>query len=151
MHVRRPRNQGGFTTIELVVILIIIGVLLALVLSTRAGIQQKERNSQRQDDIKELRDGLEGYFARTNRYPTLADLNSDSWRQANVKNIQADAFRDPSSNSDTFADKPAKHAYSYTVTSASGTPCDDAKTPCTQYTLTATLEGGGTYSKSNLN
>lgn len=147
----KKQSQCGFTTIELVLILVVIGILAALVINTRAGVQQKERNGERQRDIKELRDGLEGYFAQNNRYPTFNDLNSDSWRQANLKSIESNVFRDPSSDNDNLTDKPAKHSYAYTVTSASGTACDDDKTPCTQYTLTATLEGGGIYSKSNLN
>jgi len=147
----KKQSQRGFTTIELVLILVVIGILAALVITTRAGVQQKERNGERQRDIKELRDGLEGYFAQNNRYPTFSDMNSDTWRQANLKSIESGVFRDPSNTSNDLSDKPTKHRYAYTVTSASGTACDDDKTPCTQYTLTATLEGGGTYSKSNLN
>lgn len=145
------RRQNGFTTIELVLIIVIICILLALVISTHAGVQQKERNTERQRDIVELRDGLEAYFAQHNRYPTLADVNSTPWRQTNMKSISPETFQDPSSDSSKLGDKPAKNTYAYTVTSASGTSCDDEKIPCTQYTLTTTYEGGGTYSKSNLN
>ncbi len=143
--------QRGFTTIELVLVLVIIGILLALVITTRAGVQQNERNTERQRDIKELRNGLESYFAQANQYPTLKDVNSSQWRSSNLKAIEAAVFRDPSSIEDTLLDKPARKAYAYTVTSASGAPCGTAKDPCTQYTLTATLEGGGTFVKNNLN
>lgn len=144
-------NQRGFTTIEIVLVLIVIGVLAGLVITTRAGVQQNQRDSERQRDIKELRDGLEGYFANANQYPTLANLNDESWRAANLKALEPSVFQDPSSKSDKLVDKPTPKAYTYSVTSASGAPCGSANTPCTQYTLTATLEGGGTYTKSNLN
>lgn len=147
--------QRGFTTIELVLVLVIIGILATLVITTRSGVQQNERNTERQRDIKELRNGLESYFTQANQYPTLSDLNSAQWRSANMKSVEADVFRDPSDKSDTaegiLADKPADAVYAYTVTSASGAPCGTTKDPCTQYSLTATLEGGGTFVKNNLN
>ena len=43
------------------------------------------------------------------------------------------------------------HAVGLAALSTSGSACDNAKIDCTQYTLTATLEGGGTYVKNNLN
>jgi type II secretory pathway pseudopilin PulG len=150
---KQRRLQQGFSTIELVLILVIIGVLLTLVINTRAGVQQNERNSERQRDIKELRDGLEGYFAAHNHYPTLRELNDQGWRSTHLKSIEPNVFRDPSSKSDKsdFADKPQTSTYTYSVTSASGAPCGTTKDPCTLYTLTASLEGGGTFTKNNLN
>lgn len=151
MHMIQRRRQHGFTTIELLLIVIIISILATLVFTTRAGVQQKEHNNERQADIKELRDGLEGYFAAFNRYPTLKDLNDYTWRSTHLKALEPDVFRDPSGRNDKFVDKPQAGAYTYSVTSASGSPCDSAQNPCTQYTLTATLEGGGTFTKNNLN
>jgi prepilin-type N-terminal cleavage/methylation domain-containing protein len=151
MYMIQRRSKSGFTTIELLLVLVIIGILATLVFTTRSGVQQNQRNNERQADIKELRDGLEGYFAANNRYPTLPELNDQTWRTAHLKALEADVFKDPSSSDNTFVDKARANAYAYSVTSASGTPCDSAKNPCTQYTLTATLEGGGSYTKNNLN
>jgi len=149
---KRPSTrQSGFTTIEIVLVLIVIGILAALVITTRAGVQQNQRDSERQRDIKELRDGLEGYFANANQYPTLANLNDDNWRATNLKALEPGVFQDPRGKTNKLVDKPTAGAYTYSVTSASGDPCGSASAPCTQYTLTATLEGGGTYTKSNLN
>lgn len=150
---KRP-GQRGFTTIELVLILVVIGILSALVITTRSGVQQNERDTERQHDIKELRNGLESYFTQTNHYPTLSELNDSAWRTANMKSIDTEAYRDPSNNGSTreqLVAKPARRIYSYTVTSASGAECGSTKNPCTQYSLTATLEGGGTFVKNNLN
>jgi len=132
-------------------VLVIIGILATVVFTTHSGVQQNKRNTERQADIKEMRDGLEGYFAATNRYPTLAELNDATWRSTHLKALEQAVFNDPSGNNDRFVDKAQTNTYTYSVTSASGTPCDNAKNPCTQYTLTATLEGGGTYTKNNLN
>lgn len=148
------RSQRGFTTIELMLILLVIGILLALVVNTRAGVQQNERNSERQRDIKELRNGLEGYFAGVNRYPTLREFNDPAWRATHLKAVEANVFKDPlnkDAGDGQFIDKPADNTYTYSVTSVSGEPCGSAQTPCTQYTLAATLEGGGSFTKNNLN
>lgn len=150
---KQRRFQLGFSTIELMLILVVIGILLTLVINTRSGVQQNERNSERQRDVKELRNGLEGYFAGNNRYPTLDELNDQAWRSTHLKAIEKEIYRDPSgpADDDKLVAKPQAGAYTYSVTSASGNPCGTAKDPCTQYTLTATLEGGGTFTKNNLN
>jgi prepilin-type N-terminal cleavage/methylation domain-containing protein len=145
------KQQRGFTVIELMVVAVIVGILLTLVLTTHAGIAQKERNTERERDIAELRDGLEAYYYLYSKYPTLTELNNTSWRSTNMKSIDKEVYRDPSGKSYNLIAKPAKAVYAYAVTSASGIACNNIKVACSQYTLTATLEGGGTYVKNNLN
>jgi Tfp pilus assembly protein PilE len=144
-------GNRGVTVIELLVLLVIVGILGGLVISTHAGITQKENNVSRQRDIDELRDELEAYYSRYTKYPTLSQINDSGWRANNMKGLSREVLRDPSSSSYLLAAKPAKHVYAYTVTAASGKPCNNEKIMCTQYTLTATLQGGGTYVKNNLN
>lgn len=144
-------NNQGVTIIELLVLVVIIGILSGLIISTHAGIAEKQRNDTRQQDISEIRDELEIYYTRYNKYPTLSELNDNSWRAQYMKGLDSSVLRDPSSHSNMLVSSPTKDTYAYTVTSASGKSCDNAKILCTQYTLTATLEGGGTYVKNNLN
>jgi Tfp pilus assembly protein PilE len=143
-------NQG-VTVIELSVLVVIIGILSGLIISTHAGIAEKQRNDTRQQDISEVRDELEVYYTQYNKYPTLNELNDTTWRMKYMKGLGSSVLQDPSSHSNTIVSKPAKNVYAYTVTAASGKACDNVKALCTQYTLTATLEGGGTYVKINLN
>lgn len=144
-------DNQGVTVIELLVLVIIICILSALIASTHAGIAEKQRNDTRQQDISEIRDELEVYYTQYNKYPTLNELNDTTWRAKYMKGLDASVLQDPSNHSSIIIGKPAKDVYAYTVTAASGKACDNTKAICTQYTLTATLEGGGTYVKNNLN
>jgi prepilin-type N-terminal cleavage/methylation domain-containing protein len=145
------RKQDGFTIVELLIVIVVIGILATLVITTFTGIQQKQRNSKRQAAVNATRAQLEAYFAQNNQYPTLADMNSSAWLTANMKGFDKTQLQDPKGTSETLVASPAVDVYAYAVTASDGTACDNQTKPCTQYTLTATYEGGGTYSKSNLN
>lgn len=145
------KKNSGFTIIELLIVIIVIGILATLVIVTYNGIQQKARNTERKTDINAIQGQIEAYFAQNGKYPTLANLNNtDNWRTTNLKGLDPAALQDPSNtgNSQTLVAAPATDSYAYAVAPAD---CNNAGTDCTGYTLTATLEGGGTYVKAALN
>lgn len=141
-------KQQGFTIVELLIVIVVIGILAALVVTTFTGIQQRARNTERQTDVKAIHSQVEAYYAQNGRYPTLADLNDGAFRDANMKGLDEDALKDPKGTAATLVDTPTANAYSYEVLPAG---CDNSTTDCAEYTLTATNEGGGTYTKENLN
>lgn len=146
------KKQQGFTIVELLIVIVVIGILAALVITTFNGIQQKGRDTERQTDIKALHGQLEAYYAQNGRYPTLANLNDSSFRSSNMKGLDAEALQDPKGSSQTLVASATANSYAYTVTPAD---CDNTTTDCTGYTLTATLEGqiegSDTYTKTSLN
>jgi prepilin-type N-terminal cleavage/methylation domain-containing protein len=154
-------SQAGFTLIELLIVSVIVGVLATLVGMTYSGVQAKNRNAERQANIKTIQSFLETYYAQHTKYPTGDNLADAKWRAENLKDMPADALRDPSWNDKVTectvkqeavaSNGPTEKCYSYQVTSADGFPCDNDKTTCAQYTLTATLEGGDKYVKASLN
>ena len=154
-------KQSGFTLIELMILVIIIGILGTLVATTYSGIQSKNRNSERQSHIKTLQSELEVYYAQNSKYPTLADLNNTAWRTANMKELKASDLKDPQWSKAAQActlkgvaaltGSPAQKCYAYQVTTSDGSACDNIKADCAQYTLTAMLEGGEKFVKSSLN
>lgn len=144
-------KEQGFTIVELLIVIVVIGILAALVVTTFTGIQQKARNTERQTDIKAIHGQVEAYYAVAGRYPTLANLNDSTFRTTNMKGLDEEALKDPKGASATLAATAGANTYSYAVTATGGGACDNTTNDCAVYILTATNEGGGTFTKNNLN
>ena len=63
------RICGGFSLIELLVVISIIGVLAGMILSTAKGIQTKGARSRAESEIKALEAALESYKSDNGDYP----------------------------------------------------------------------------------
>lgn len=153
------QQNKGFTIVELLIVIVVIGILALLVITTYAGIQQKARNTKRSTDISALQTQIEAFYQASGYYPNLTDLNSAAWLTANMKSLDQAALIDPSNatQSKTFVATPAAKSYSYAATNAAGATCDGASPAdqaCANYTLTATYEGtvngSSTFAKSQL-
>jgi len=148
------RKEKGFTIVELLIVIVVIGILAALVITTFSGVQRKARNTERETDVKAIHGQVEAYYAQNGRYPSLANLNDDTGFVTNdLKGLDKGALQDPRGSGNDLAASPAADIYSYSTTPAT---CDtDNATPavpdCTDYVLTATLEGGGTFVREGLN
>lgn len=148
------KRSSGFTIVELLIVIVVIGILATLVIVTFTGIQQKARDSQRQTDVNAMDSHIEAYYAQSGNYPTLAQLNDATWRSANMKGLDPNALVDPKGSSNPSASAPTVGQYQYAPTHDDGTACsatgqtDD--TSCTKFTVAARLENGGTvYSKTS--
>ncbi len=152
---RLNSSDSGFTIVEILVIILIIGILSTVLVLTYSGVKVRQQNTARITGIKLIQSNLETFYAQSGFYPTLSEMNSASWTKTNLKTLEASDLQDPNakSNSTNFADGPTINQYSYQPTAIDGTSqCDNKTIPCAQYTLTATLGGNsGTFAEKSLN
>lgn len=78
----RKMNQKGFTIIELLVVIVIIGILVALTLPNLFSAQARGRDTDRKNELKNVQQKLETYFNDNGSYPAEgaladADVSSD--------------------------------------------------------------------------
>jgi len=88
-------KQSGFTIVELLIVIVVIGILAGLVITTFSGIQQKARDTERETDIKAMHGQVEAFWAQKGYYPSLTDMNTAAFVTANLKGLDAGAFKDP--------------------------------------------------------
>lgn len=151
-------KSKGFTIVELLIVIVIIAILATLVIVTFTGIQKKARDSKRQTDVNALDSHVEAFYAQYGYYPTLADLQSTTFLSTYMKGFDPSALTDPKGGA-IQATTDATH-YGYTAAASSGTGCvnttvsdptgaNTSNNGCDQFTLTATLESGGTFQKKS--
>lgn len=155
------KNNKGFTIVELLIVIVVIGILALLVITTYSGIQQKARNSKRVTDVASIQTHLEAFYNEKGYYPNRGDMNDAAFVTAELKGLDATALHDPKgiqTSTTPFVDVPIANSYSYQPLNTGGTACEGASPAdesCTKYTLTATYEGtvGGltVFKKISLN
>ena len=63
------KSEKGFTLIELLIVVAIIGILAAIAIPQFAAYRQKAYNSASQSDIRNMKTGMESYYADNQQYP----------------------------------------------------------------------------------
>ena len=64
------KNKKGFTLLELLIVIAIIGILTALATVSYSSAQKKARDAQRKSDLKAIQNAMEQYYADETKYPT---------------------------------------------------------------------------------
>jgi general secretion pathway protein G len=73
----RRYNQDGFTLIEIMVVILILGLLATIVVQSLRGAADKAKKTKAQADMAELKTALDRYYLDNGYYPTTDQgLNS---------------------------------------------------------------------------
>lgn len=149
------KRSEGFTIVELLIVIVIIGILATLVIVVFTGVTQKARDSKRQTNIAAVDSHLEAYYAQNGAYPTLAAMQSSSWVSDNMKGLDPTALQDPKGGTPATgttgiasADSATAFGYDTSAGTCTGTATTDT---CTAFKITADLENGTNqkFSKSS--
>jgi prepilin-type N-terminal cleavage/methylation domain-containing protein len=152
----KSARQKGFTIVELLIVIVVIGILAALVLNTFSGVQRRARDTERQTDITSVATQLEVYFQDNGKYPTPANLADDTWVSANLKGMDLNALRAPSTSTNNVQGTAStnKDQYGYVVLDSGNGTCDNTVTlgDCVKFTLSWWSEDKNlVQSKASLN
>ena len=124
-----PAGRQGFTLLELLVVISIIGILMAIGSVSFSTAQKKGRDSRRMGDMKAIQKSLEECYALDNKYPQT--VSSDSSLECEGGTVTMNLVSD---------DPKPDEDYTYTV---------DAN-PATIYCLCAELENTGAGNASDV-
>ncbi|MBL8159931.1 type II secretion system protein [Candidatus Saccharibacteria bacterium] len=147
------QSAVGFTIVELLIVIVVIGILAAIVLNTFSGVQARARNTERATDIKAISGQLEVYYTNNNStYPLASALDyNDTVPKTGddvatiLTGIDKNALLAPGGTGTNNIDnaQPAStvtNLYGYRAFQSDGTT-NCAATPCPKYILYWTEEG----------
>jgi prepilin-type N-terminal cleavage/methylation domain-containing protein len=152
---KQLRKESGFTIIELLIVIAIIGILATLVLTNFQGAQAKGRDTVRKNDINSLYQKLEEFYNENGNYPGAAISAAD------FPGIDVGALTDEDGTLivSTFNTGQAaaptltttnEYLYAAYGDGADATTCNAAN-GCLHYDLYSFLEKEAQYTKAGLN
>jgi type II secretion system protein G len=69
-------RQRGFTIVELLIVIVVIGILAAITIVAFNGVQDRSKATAKINDIKSIQKAIELYYAQNGTYPNT----NNSWR-----------------------------------------------------------------------
>ena len=67
-------KQKGFTIVELLIVIVVIGILAAISIVAYNNVTQKARDDQRVSDVRNVINAVASYQAENGTWPAIADI-----------------------------------------------------------------------------
>ena len=127
------KKEGGFTLLELLIVIVIIGILAVLIIPNLVSGPQRARDAQRKSDLRNIKTALETYYNDNNSYPTAGGVSCTP----SAANCLGTVLTTGSTPYMKVVPNDPKGGQNYSYLP---TPSSCAAGACTSYTLTTTLE-----------
>ena len=92
---KRISSRSGFTLMELLVVVGVIGILVTIAFMSYIGIQQRARNSRRQTDLKSVQGAFEQYYGANNSTYPKGTVGTYACPDLTVEYLPAGMPKDP--------------------------------------------------------
>ncbi len=77
--IKNLKEQKGFTIVELLIVIVVIGILAAIIIVAYTGVQNQARTTKSKSNASTIQKRLEAYYAeKDGTYPTVATWKTDS-------------------------------------------------------------------------
>jgi prepilin-type N-terminal cleavage/methylation domain-containing protein len=156
------RDQTGFTIVELLIVIVVIGILAAITIVAYNGIQTRARTAEKVSDLSAVMTQLEMFYGDKGYYPRIDRLspsNIDTTRTTLFQNVGYGMFIAPGSTQPKssfigYVGGMTPDQYTYKSWTASGTQCDNATTTpdesvCVKYSVWYLADSTGTAVQRN--
>ena len=72
---RQVLSPSGFTIVELLVVIVVIGILAAITIVSYTGISQRSRDASRSSDATSIQRAIDLYYVDNGSYPSIGSDN----------------------------------------------------------------------------
>ena len=130
-----PNFKNGFTLIEVLVSITIVGIIFGIVINSAASIQRSSRDAQREADLKLIQSALQQFYADHQYFPKdslLATVGNGLNSVDSTKRYMEKIPGDPLTSN--------PYCYQSKVSFSSSTACTLDADRCHYYALWANLE-----------
>lgn len=125
------RSKSGFTIVELLIVIVVIGILALIIIVSYNGTQNRANDSRRLSDMQSIRQSLEAYKTINGAYPAVTGANQDSsWYETSYI---TGSFLNPLTSNGTVGKVPvdpinnSTYFYRYYLYSAGEYGCDSSR------------------------
>jgi len=144
--------KRGFTIVELIIIITVIGILLTLSAVNLSGSQVNARNTERKNDIEVIAMHLENFYnsgtddsQTIGRYPSREEMSDLPSQTRTLRDIDPRALLAPGQTGTSLIPQPNhneinKNKYIYTPLDKDGNYCEHTSQECRKFFLYCQLE-----------